>query len=272
MKCHKCGAEFQGKFCSECGEPAPASSPKFCTNCGKELTPGKTFCGFCGTALQADTQEKPSFQQLTPASSNKKNGCLKKILIAFAVVVALGVLGIILGEDEEDLPAESSDPVSSSYTSEVETSKSETESVKTSTVEENIPIEYTTGDTAIENDVSVTLLNVEQTYGTEFFYPEEENVFVVFDFELENSTKEEITFSYFYATDAYCDDYAIETSFNGDAATKKNALSGTLAPGKKLNGSLVYEVPEEWNKIEIVFDWTLVSNRMDDVIFVVENK
>ncbi|MGN1432161.1 MAG: leucine-rich repeat protein [Ruminococcus sp.] len=45
MKCTKCGAEFTGKFCTNCGAPAPTNP--VCPNCGEEIT-GK-FCMKCGT-------------------------------------------------------------------------------------------------------------------------------------------------------------------------------------------------------------------------------
>jgi sec-independent protein translocase protein TatB len=44
-----CGATNTGKFCSECGSPAPAPAPAkwFCPNCGSEN--GGKFCSNCGT-------------------------------------------------------------------------------------------------------------------------------------------------------------------------------------------------------------------------------
>ena len=35
MKCTNCGNDFEGKFCPECGTPAPRSAT--CPNCGAEV-------------------------------------------------------------------------------------------------------------------------------------------------------------------------------------------------------------------------------------------
>lgn len=51
VPCSKCGAAVSGKFCAECGTPAPvpaAAAAKFCSNCGAAIN-GK-FCAECGTA------------------------------------------------------------------------------------------------------------------------------------------------------------------------------------------------------------------------------
>ena len=48
VKCPKCGAAVNGKFCSECG--ASVSTVKKCSNCGKDVE-GK-FCTECGTKAE----------------------------------------------------------------------------------------------------------------------------------------------------------------------------------------------------------------------------
>nr|DAZ17151.1 MAG TPA: Protein of unknown function (DUF3426) [Caudoviricetes sp.] len=62
MKCTKCGAEFEGKFCPECGNPAPGTQPN---------------------------QAAPAAQP-----KKKKRGCLTAIV----VIVALGIVGAALSQ------------------------------------------------------------------------------------------------------------------------------------------------------------------------------
>ncbi len=45
-KCAKCGTEFEGNFCPECGTPSQA--PKKCPKCGAELKENIKFCNNCG--------------------------------------------------------------------------------------------------------------------------------------------------------------------------------------------------------------------------------
>ena len=49
IKCFKCGKEYEGKFCPECG--AKYEESIICPQCGVELDGQVKFCNECGTKL-----------------------------------------------------------------------------------------------------------------------------------------------------------------------------------------------------------------------------
>ena len=80
MKCSKCGHEFEGKFCPECGTPAFAAPA---------------------------TSTVPTMPAITPRPKKKGKGCL----IVVCVFVILAALGALFGGEESG--ADSSNTVSS---------------------------------------------------------------------------------------------------------------------------------------------------------------
>lgn len=67
MKCTNCGAEFDSKFCPNCGAPAPQK--EFCPQCGKERTAGAPFCGQCGYRFADAAADRP--RQAAPAQGTQ---------------------------------------------------------------------------------------------------------------------------------------------------------------------------------------------------------
>lgn len=67
-KCKKCGREFEGNFCPDCGEKRPAD--KFCPKCGAELSEGQKFCPNCG--FNHETSETPETTQTSQTTQNSE--------------------------------------------------------------------------------------------------------------------------------------------------------------------------------------------------------
>ena len=108
---------------------------------------------------------------------------------------------------------------------------------------------FNVGETAELKSVQVTLGNVEESEGESFLQPTDGNVFV----SLNNSSKE-INVSSLISFEAYCNDYSTSVSLSAlSAFSDKNQLDGTVAPGKKMNGIVAYEVPADWSKLEIEY-------------------
>ena len=64
-KCFKCGAEFEGKFCPECGTQWQEN--KHCPNCGAMLAGGAKFCNNCGYSFVESAEEKKPAKEKKPS-------------------------------------------------------------------------------------------------------------------------------------------------------------------------------------------------------------
>lgn len=113
--------------------------------------------------------------------------------------------------------------------------------------------EFTIGDVAELNDVVVTFEDVTESRGANFIVPSDGNVFLLCEFTIANNTNYDLNISSLMCFNAYVDDYSANLSIGAESSTSKNALDGTIAPGKKMNGVIGYEVSKDWKELEIHF-------------------
>lgn len=184
------------------------------------------------------------------AKEKKKGSCLKTILIVIGIIIVLGAIGSVIGTDNNPKKVGESD-----NSQEKSTNKTED---KTSSSEQTI---FTQGEVAEMNDVQVTLVNYEESAGSEYNTPTDGNVFVLANFEITNNSDSELAISSALSFEAYADDYALNYSLKAlMEKSDSTQLDGTVASGKKLNGWIGYEVPADWSKIEIHFTDNVWSN------------
>ncbi len=115
-------------------------------------------------------------------------------------------------------------------------------------------------ETAEMNDVQVTMTNYSESTGSEWNKPADGNVFVLVEFEIVNNSDSELSISSMLSFEAYADDYAANLSLGALMENDQNQLDGTVAPGKRMKGWTGYEVPSEWNNLEIHFTSDVWSN------------
>lgn len=114
-------------------------------------------------------------------------------------------------------------------------------------------------ETAEMNDVQVTMTNYSESSGSEWNKPTDGNVFVLVEFEIVNNSDSDLSISSMLSFEAYADDYAANLSLGALMENEQNQLDGTIAPGKRMKGWIGYEVPSEWQNLEIHFTsdvWT----------------
>ena len=199
-----------------------------CKACKQQIASSAKVCPHCG-------------------AKNKK---MNPILLGAIVVVAIAVIAGAGGNDE---PVKVDGGVAQS-----KPSVTSTEASKNT---------FAVGETAELKCVQVALVGVTGSEGSSFNTPTDGNVFVLCEFEIANNSKQDVNVSSMMSFDAYCDDYSCSLSF-GALLEKgnKEQLDGTVAAGKKFNGVVGYEVPADWQELEIHFTPDFLSGK--DIVFV----
>ncbi len=194
-----------------------------CKKCGKQVPMQYEICPYCRTPrpeIEENTEPVPQ--------KKKKHPILSSILAALGMLTVLFivVIALVIIEDENKEPTKDG---------------AESETV------------FGVGDQVSVDDVLVTLVDAYEHEGEHFSTPEDGKVFVVFEFEIENNSSRDIAVNPPLTFDAYVDDYSIIRSHDAIKNSSKNDLVGDVAPGKKMNGVIGYEVPQDWKSIEIKF-------------------
>lgn len=198
------------------------------------MSNGTKKCKHCKTEIPKDAKVCPNCRK-------KQGGVLKWIII---IIVVLAILGAALGGSNEPKKVDTNKTSSSKETGST-SEKEEKKEGKTA---------FTVGETAEMNDVQVTMVSYEESAGSEFNQPTEGNVFVLVNFEIANNSDSELAISSMASFEAYADDYALNYSIGAlMEKTDNTQLDGTVAPGKKMNGWVGYEVPADWKNMEIHF-------------------
>ena len=192
-------------------------------------------CKHCKSEIPYDAKVCPVCRKKQGAP-----GCLIVVL----VVVVLVVIAAFAGGGESSTPQKVE---STSGTSQSASQASQAQSQPEQTV-------FTVGDAVELNGVKTTLLSAEEYPGKQYMMPTDGNVFLVCQFEIENDSSAEITVSSMVSFNAYCDDYSVSLSITGEMLEDSwKSLDGTVAPGKKINGVIAYEIPQDWQKMEISY-------------------
>lgn len=97
MKCEKCGTEFEGNFCPNCGTPSEAGK-NICPKCGQARSGADRFCKNCGCDFNGTEKSlKTGAAAFGSAAAAAIRRVPKKVWITVGVVVvAIAVLLAVL--------------------------------------------------------------------------------------------------------------------------------------------------------------------------------
>lgn len=182
-------------------------------------------------------------------SDKIKKSILRKL--CFGVVIVLGIGGILTG-------CSSSAPETSTKN---QAENKEAENKKEEKTNENQTKTYKVGETVELKNFKVTVNKVYSVAGDEFTKPKEGNEFIAVDCTLENISKNPQGVSsilMFKVVDS--DGRAAEYSLEGLLASKAGQLDGEIAPGRKMTGAYVVEVPKGKKGLELEFDSSFLTS------------
>ena len=236
---------MNNRFISERdGRKMRAGAFKNCKVCGAEVAKSARSCPNCGAKLK------------------KRWPILIAILVFFVLAAIIGSSG----DGDGPKKVEASTPAQSAEITphqEAEPPSHKAGAAPTQNV-------FYVGETAELEDVRVAFSSVTESTGSTYNTPARGNIFVLCEFEIANNSDKEINVSSMMSFEAYCDDYTCTFSL-GALMEKgnKNQLDGTVAPGKKFNGVIGYEVPANWEKLEVLFTPDFWSGK--DITFIAAN-
>lgn len=247
VKCTKCGTKINNVTsgvikCPSCGHTmklaASGSNPQSNSQ-GQTKTQQKPTkkCKHCKSDMPVDAKVCPQCRK------KQGGGCLKPVLVCFAVCIGLGVLAGVFSDSPKkvETPSDITEQVANG---EEDVTKGKTDSEKAT---------FSIGETAEMNDVQVTMIDYSESNGSEWNEPIEGKVYVLVEFEIQNNSDSELAVSSALSFEAYADDYAANASLGALMENKETQLDGSIASGKKMRGWVGYEVPVEWKTLEIHF-------------------
>ena len=220
-----------------------------CKACGQQVAKNAKTCPHCGAKVK----------KTSPIS------------IGIIAVVAIAIIAGAGGNDKSEATAGTTPTkAQTNNTTAANIEVTEGETTIPVTTESKASNAYGVGDTAELKDVVVSLLSVTESDGSSFNLPSEGNIFVLCEFEIQNNTKEELTVSSMLSFEAYCDEYACNYSIGALLENDSTQLDGTVAPGKKMKGSIGYEIPADWTELEIHFSPNVWFGK--DIVFIAVNE
>lgn len=162
-------------------------------------------------------------------------------------------------EVKEGEPEESEEePESEKETAKQETSKVEKYDSKSNNV-------FHVGDTVSTKDLQITFVSSgEYKSDNQYIQPQSGNTFWKFKFKFENISDSEQSLSSLIGWNCYADDMEEKQTYIYEDT--ENDLSASLAPGRKIEGAVYFEVPKDSNSLEVEFKSNFLKS--DRIIFI----
>lgn len=223
-----------------------AKNPKmvYCRNCNTPMAENTVICPACG-------------------AKNKKPIYTKWWFILLAVIVIFSLIRAIGGGSDKPDSTPEVKVEAPVVTEPTQASVQIEEAVPTMVVEptKSALQGYAVGEIVKVDDVQIVINEVKEVPGTQYFAPDEGNRFISVDLTIENLGSDDFIVSslmLFALKDDTGQEYSI--SISGIAASDGKSPDGTIIPGDKLRGQLVYEIPVDASGLVLIFEPNILGS------------
>lgn len=176
-----------------------------------------------------------------------------KVLSVILCLVAFAAMALGSGSTESSKPEKVGEVTDNSNEEKEESKDEDTENVEAKS-------EYHVGDILKDGDVQIVYVaSGEYVEENEYMQPEDGKKFVFIKLAFENQGSSDSSVSSF-SFQGYADGYNVDQHYTD------NDLSATLSPGRTTDGTIVFEVPENAQEIEIEYESNFFSD--DKIKFV----
>lgn len=195
----------------------------------------------------------------------KSNGMPKGAFVGLSVFLALFLfVSIINASSGSTTQADKKPQDTNTVTQKAETNKSNAPDASKEKAKDD---SYGLNDTATLKKLKITAMELEESYGKNYFDAESGKIFVGVKFEIENISDEAQVMSSLLLFDAYADDVKCGYSLSANVVFGDGTLDGEVSPGKKLVGWYAVEVPQDWQKIELEIQSSWLSSKKVKFVF-----
>lgn len=123
--------------------------------------------------------------------------------------------------------------------------------------------EFKVGDIVETENLKISFLSADKFKSdNEYIQPKDGNMYYRMQFEFENIGDSDETVSSMMDWSCYADDYSVEQAFFDDD------IDASLSPGKKIKGSVYFEVPKDSKSITLEYETNFWTE--DKIIFIVK--
>ncbi|MCI6795215.1 MAG: DUF4352 domain-containing protein [Lachnospiraceae bacterium] len=187
------------------------------------------------------------------------------VLIIFIFIIAVGSCNsgskepkkVDTSQSETSTSSTKVDSAASATSTSAATSTEAPTETPTEAPTEDATTEFTLGDTADFDGVQVKLSAAILSNGDgEYITPDDGKYFLGLIFDISNDSSSDIAVSSMASFEAYCDEYSISQDLTGYQAPEWDGLDqldGSVAAGKKMNGVIVFQVPQDFQNFEITY-------------------